>query len=274
MTTSATSLASLPVELVEQIITSFWSQHQSTHHRVTFMKSSLCISRSWAILYMRAFCQDVHIPSGEFALKFLEILRNESPVYSYFTDNGTLFDRRCRSLTFQRDNEEGIVEKLISPDPSRSSSVLFQGFLKNSPTPEHPMGLAIYTVLRFLYFSPHLIPNLRRISLLFSNSTMSDLFTRNRFIGFPTQVTELNIRFTYGPRTSKDVLKKIARNEAIVGLVPGSMKRVRVLRVTGLTKSAVRELVLACVNRELIETEDGEWTFGRKKRITTERAGI
>ncbi|KAJ4479574.1 hypothetical protein C8J55DRAFT_429074 [Lentinula edodes] len=250
--TSATSLASLPVELVEQIITSFWSQHQSTHHRATFMKSSLCVSRSWAILYMRAFCQDVHIPSGEFALKFLEILRNESPVYSYFTENGTLFDRRCRSLTFQRDNEEGI----------------------NSPTPEHPMGLAIYTVLRFLYFSPHLIPNLRRISLLFSNSTMSDLFTRNRFIGFPTQVTELNIRFTYGPRTSKDVLKNIARNEAVVGLVPGSMKRVRVLRVTGLTKSAVRELVLACVNRESVETEDGQWTFGRKKRITTERAGI
>ncbi|KAJ3908128.1 hypothetical protein F5879DRAFT_938767 [Lentinula edodes] len=274
MMTSATSLVSLPVELVEQIITSFWCQHQSTHHRVTFMKSSLCVSRSWAILYMRAFCQDVHIPSGEFALKFLEILRNESPVYSYFAENGTLFDRRCRSLTFQRDNEEGIVEKPIAPDPSRSSSVLFQGFLKNSPTPEHPMGLAIYTVLRFLYFSPHLIPNLRRISLLFSNSTMSDLFTRNRFIGFPTQVTELNIRFTYGPRTSKDVLKKIARNEAVVGLVPGSMKRVRVLRVTGLTKSAVRELVLACVNRESVETEDGQWTFGRKKRITTERAGI
>ncbi|KAJ3811369.1 hypothetical protein EV368DRAFT_27205, partial [Lentinula lateritia] len=245
----------LPVELVEQIITSFWLQHQSTQHRVIFMKSSLCVSRSWATLYMRAFCQDVHIPSGEFALKLLEVLRNESPVYSYFTEHGTLLDRRCRSLTFQRDNEDGIVEKPVAPEPSRSSSVLVQGHLKNSPTPEHPMGLSIYTVLRFLYFSPHLIPNLRRISLLFSNSTMSDLFTRNKFIGFPSQVTELNISFTYGPRTYKDVLKKIARDEVAVGLVPGSMQRVRVLRVTGLTKAAVRELVLACVNWEVLETE-------------------
>lgn len=103
---------------------------------------------------------------------------------------------------------------------------------------------------------------------------MSDLFTRNRFIGFPTQVTELNIRFTYGPRTSKEVLKKIVRNESVVGLVPGSMKKVKVLRFTGLTKSAVRELVLACVNRELVETEDGQWTFGRKKRNITDRGEI
>ncbi|KAJ3745652.1 hypothetical protein DFH05DRAFT_1041194 [Lentinula detonsa] len=266
--TISSSALSLPIEIYEQILTSFWNQPQSTHDRAIFMKSSLAVSQNWAMIYMRIFSQDVYIPSGEFALKFLEILRDESPVYHSLNENGALLNRRCRSITFQRDNDGVIVKKPIAPDSCRPTSVLVQGML-NTPTPEHPMGLAIYAVTRFLY-SSNKLPELRRISILFANSTMSDLFTRNNFIGFPTQVTELDIQFTYDARTPRDVLRKIRRDASAIGLLPCSIKGVRTLRIAGLSNVAVRELVSSCAICEVVHTDRKTYRFGSERNKTSQ----
>ncbi|KAJ4473876.1 hypothetical protein J3R30DRAFT_3244466, partial [Lentinula aciculospora] len=243
----------LPIELIEEIIISFWSQPQSTHHRAMFIKSSLAVSHMWATIFTNVFFRDVHIPSGQFALKFLEILRNQPSVFDSFTDNRTLLNRRCRSLTFQRDTDD-VILKSIAPESSRSSSILVQGLFNKTSKAENPMSLAIFSVLQFLYYSSSL-PNLRRISILYNNSTLSDLFTRNKFIGFPTQVKELEIRFTYNVRTPKRVLEQIKQDESAISLVPGSLVNVKVLRATGLSKAAERELMEACYNREEVEMD-------------------
>ncbi|KAE9399965.1 hypothetical protein BT96DRAFT_1019130 [Gymnopus androsaceus JB14] len=215
-------MSSLPVELLELILHDFWAQPLSTRDRATFMKSSLAVSKAWASIYMRMFCEDVHIPSGGFALKFLEILRNESPLYHYHTQGSVLLNRRFA-------------------------------------TPEHPMGLAIFTVLRALYFTPYFLPNLRRISILYNNSPMSDLFARNKFMGFPPQVTTLEIYFAYDPSTDPQVIKAITEDEQVIGLVPGTMANVRCLHAVGLPHAMVEELLLACSHWEELETEVGDF---------------
>lgn len=239
------SASTLPIELVELILNDFWARPLSTHDRGTFMKSSLAVSKTWARVYMRIFCEDVHIPSGGFALKFLEILRNESPVYSYHTQGSILLNRYCRSISFQRDNDAVLEASTLTPCSSNS----------DPSTPEHPMGLAIFAVLRALYFTPYFLPNLRRISILYHNALMSDLFARNKFMGFPPQVTNLEVNFAYDPRTSKEVLEAITSDEKVIGLVPGTMANVRSLHLLGLTHAAVEELLLACPNWEQLEME-------------------
>ncbi|KIK60454.1 hypothetical protein GYMLUDRAFT_125304, partial [Collybiopsis luxurians FD-317 M1] len=238
----------LPVELIELVMDEFWTQPLSSRDRAVFMKSSLGVSKTWAALYVRIFCQDVHIPTGGFALKFLSILRQESPLYNYYTRGGILLSQKCRSISFQSDNDK-IVEAPIAPPLSYSSG----GRLDLAS--ESPMGIAIYAILRAIYFSPFFAPNLRRISIHFSNAVMRDLFSRNKFIGFPTQVTELEIDFTYDPRTPTEVLDAIADNEDAIGLVPGSMKNVRKLHAVGLTQAALDELLMACPRWEELEVE-------------------
>jgi len=201
---------------------------------------------------MGLFCKDVHIPSGDFALKFLQVLRNQSPFYNYYTHGGALLNQECRSLSFQCDRD-GLVEA-----PYQCSG---NGNVSDPTIPEHPMGIAIHTVLRALYFTPYFVPNLRRISILYNNSLMRDLFRRNNFTGFPPQVTELEIDFTYDPRTPLAVLDAISTNEDCIGLVPGSMRNVKLLHAIGLTQAALNELKLACSNWEEMEIES--WRVGQ-----------
>ncbi|KAF9071373.1 hypothetical protein BDP27DRAFT_526702 [Rhodocollybia butyracea] len=251
-TASTSSTPVLPVELVQLIMKEFWVQIRSTSERSTFMKSSLGVCRTWTALYMGLFCKDVHIPSGDFALKFLQVLRNQSPFYNYYTHGGALLNQECRSLSFQCDRD-GLVEA-----PYQCSG---NGNVSDPTIPEHPMGIAIHTVLRALYFTPYFVPNLRRISILYNNSLMRDLFRRNNFTGFPPQVTELEIDFTYDPRTPLAVLDAISTNEDCIGLVPGSMRNVKLLHAIGLTQAALNELKLACSNWEEMEIES--WRVGQ-----------
>ncbi|KAF5388685.1 hypothetical protein D9757_004756 [Collybiopsis confluens] len=251
----------LPVELVQLITEELWASPLSCADRISFMTSSLAVNRTWTSIYMRIFCRDVHIPSVAFALKFLSILRHESPFYDYYTARGSLFSQLCRSVSFQSDHPR--TSKMPSPTSCPPAS------WSSTPEPdlssESPMGLAIHTVLRFISLTniagiyPYTpLPDLDRISIQFLNTPLRDLFIRNKFAGFPSQVTELEIDFVYDlNEEEEEYWQKVVEKEEkyLVGLIPGSLGSVKKLHAVGLTKSILGELVEACSNWEELEVE-------------------
>ncbi|THU97787.1 hypothetical protein K435DRAFT_777860 [Dendrothele bispora CBS 962.96] len=236
-TITTTAIPDLPVEIVEAIISTLWySDDLLLKDRIIFMKSSVLVNSSWALLFIRVSAKDVHIPSPSYATKFLNILRGESVLYN--ACGVGLHNHFTRSITFQY---EGDPDKMMV---KRAYS--------------HPMALAILSVFHVLFIPTSFterLPNLRRISIELVNCTLDDFFSRIKFFMFPRQVTHFDLRFEYSPCVDSKDLFEIQGSEEPVGLVPGSVPNLKHLSLYGATKVVLQELLWACSNLETLETD-------------------
>ncbi|ESK90793.1 hypothetical protein Moror_4065 [Moniliophthora roreri MCA 2997] len=226
-------MASLPLDIIEQIISTLWLSPLSTSHRALFIKSSNLVSKRWNSVFARIAARDVYILSASHGSKFLDILDGRS--YLQYP-----LDQLCRSITFEHERNH------LIPGPDKDEQLI---------------GKAIHEVLRNIFSHPKRLPFLRRIALEMKNFLLETIFEYQPFSHLPYQVRELDIHFTYGEETNPvHVLAIKSRGYERFGMKHGSMPFVRRLRVIGTSKGVAQELLDACGGRErLLVFEQDAW---------------
>jgi hypothetical protein len=226
-------LPELPLEIVEQIISTLWLSPLSPLQRATFIKSSHLVSRTWSSTFSRVAALDVHILSASHGSKFFEVLRGESQLQYPL-------DQLCRSITFQHEH------KYLLPGPEKDEQLI---------------GKAINDILLVLSSNPTRLPLLRRIALEMKNFLMETIFEYTAFTQFPYQVRELDMNFTYGEETDPMTLQIIkSRGHERFGMTCGSMPFLRRLRVKGTSSGVAKALLDACGGRDrLLVFEQDAW---------------
>ncbi|KAK1223396.1 hypothetical protein PQX77_013729 [Marasmius sp. AFHP31] len=217
------SPASLPIEVIEHILSLLWLSPLPRPQRATLIKSSLLVSNTWRSIFIRVAATDVYILSPSHGIAFLDTLRGGS-----LPNTNYPLDILCRSITIQHENDH------LLPGPEIQE--------------EQPMGLIFRDIIAELYRLPERLPILRRISLELQDYLMETVFERNHalFSHFPSQVTELELKFSYGIETDPLVVSAIkSRGYEKFGLEKVRSTGLSVKRLTVLgTSSGVAKEVL------------------------------
>jgi hypothetical protein len=222
----------LPIELIEYIISETWVSPLSAKDRGTLISSSPLVNKTWAAAFANVSLRDVHIPNISYAQQYLRILRNENLVYA--EGSQILPDVLCTSLTFTLDTH---------------ASALGQHPLFIKPFGEQDrLGTMLSNTLYAIYSLSYL-PNLRRVSIEYTNWGYNDLFDNFRLSAFPSQVTELEIRFS-DRRGIKSTSQQYHRQP---GRVPWSLPSVTHLLTRGASEEFTADMVAACPNLETLE---------------------
>ncbi|KAK1221076.1 hypothetical protein PQX77_016123 [Marasmius sp. AFHP31] len=241
MTSPASSIPQLPVELTEKIISTLWSSPLSTHERATLAKASPLVSRSWNDIFNRVYYKDIHILSSAHGLQFLDLLHGTLSI-----SKRRLLDQLCRSVTIEHANRS------LLPGPESEK--------------EQPLGLVIRSILNDIFLSPGRLPYLRRISFQLENYLMETIFSHNKFYYLAPQVRELEFNFTYGDDTDPLVVQAIkTRTSETFDLGISTMLNVQALKVLGASAGVTRELLAACGGLEnLRDFGQDAWTAKRE----------
>jgi hypothetical protein len=224
----------LPAELVESIISEAWSSLLSAKDRSTLIISSSLVNKTWAATFVAISLKDVHIPNIPYAHQYLRILRKESLVYAEHSQVHP--DHLCSSLSFTLDTHASAVGQhpmFIIPFGEQDK---LGTMLSNT----------LYTIDTLSY-----LPNLRRVSIEYTNWGLTDLFDNFRLSSFPAQASELEVRFTNTPGI-KSVSKQFHRH---VGRVPWSLPFITRLFIEGACKDFIVDMVGTCPNLEILEIE-------------------
>ena len=225
-----TSSACFPTEILEHIILEAWSSPLSADERISLMVSSLLVSKSWSVAFIRVSSRDVFIPCASYADQFFRTLREESPIY----DEHTRFlpDYLCRSITFQvhnvpRDATEHHGVRLFS-DGSREGQAL---------------ASSLYNI-RWLGY----LPNLRRVSIEYVNWGFDDIFDQYRLIAFPEQVTELELKYTFTPGVPRPFVDNLRSEYERRDCLSWRMPSIRRLVTVGAPDAMVQDVLSICPN--------------------------
>ncbi|KAK1226820.1 hypothetical protein PQX77_010176 [Marasmius sp. AFHP31] len=217
------AVKSLPIEVIEHILSLLWSSPLSRPQRATLIKSSLLVSSTWQSIFVKIAATDVYVLSPSHGIAFLDMLRGRN-----LTKINYPFDTLCRSLTIQHENDH------LLPGPDSQE--------------EQPMGLIFRDIIAELYRLPERLSMLRRITLELQDYLMETVFERNHalFSHFPSQVTELELKFSYGIETDPLVVSAIkSRGYEKFGLEKVRSTGLSVKRLTVLgTSSGVAKEVL------------------------------
>ncbi|KAL0568177.1 hypothetical protein V5O48_013814 [Marasmius crinis-equi] len=211
---------SLPIELVEEIISALWVSPLTVSERLQFIDSSADVSDLWNAIFLRVASTDFYIIAPFHAFLLLCMLRGDMDIPVNSKPNLIFPLNLCRSITFQDANDHLI------------------------PSPTHELkcaiGLLFKEILRYL--SPQQFPSLRRLSLELKNCHMLHVFEEDTlFSRFPRQVTELEINFTYGEDTKSEILKALkgctCKTFRLESAKSAELKKLTVLGATsGVTK--------------------------------------
>ncbi|KAJ7449649.1 hypothetical protein FB451DRAFT_1053246, partial [Mycena latifolia] len=218
---------SLPVELIEQILSSCWAMPLCVDARIALMTSAVTVNSTWRAVFLRVSSRDVHIPCPSFADHFLRILRQESPL----VDRDVL-NRLCRTLTAQITNEN-IFSRRELPMEQALSRLLYRLHDRTAPA----------------------LPNLRRITLEYRDTGFDGVFDNWTLIAFPRQVTELELRYSFSPATPPWVESVLRSKHGRQAAPPWTMPSVRTLTVLGASVSVVLDMVVTCPNVEKLITD-------------------
>ncbi|KAJ8073526.1 hypothetical protein PM082_011802 [Marasmius tenuissimus] len=217
------SLASLPIEVTEHILSLLWLSPLSRPQRATLIKSSMLVSNTWRSIFVRIAATDVYVLSPSHGIAFLDMLRGGN-----LTKTNYPLDILCRSITIRHENDH------LLPGPEIQE--------------EQPMGFIFRDIIAELYRLPERLPMLRRISLELQDYLMETVFERNHtlFSHFPSQVTELELKFSYGIETDPLVVSAIkSRGYEKFGLekVKSTGLGVRRLTVLGTSSGVAKEVL-------------------------------
>ncbi|KAF8343552.1 hypothetical protein F5887DRAFT_972075 [Amanita rubescens] len=247
-----TTAVSFPAELVNLIVRFLWSYRLSINERVAFMTSIPFFNSAWRNAYIRASTEDVYIPCASYVDHFLSILRRESRFYDKETQ--ARFEARCRTITFV----------IAHPHVPQEGS-----------TTEHPAGIAMADVLRFITDKKiSYVPNLRKIAIHYHNMPgFDDIFEHSRLADFPSQVTELEIVHTFSPAMPDFLVSRLRR---VLPILDGdllslswSMPNIRHLTLAGVGGCYVADMVNVC--RNIVDLEL-DLSYGPLREIHT--AGV
>ncbi|KAJ8073520.1 hypothetical protein PM082_011796 [Marasmius tenuissimus] len=250
---AAKSLASLPIEVTEHILSLLWLSPLLRPQRATLIKSSLLVSRTWQSVFVRIAATDVYVLSPSHGIAFLDMLRARS-----LTKVNYPFDTLCRSITIQHENDH------LLPGPDYQE--------------EQPMGFIFRDIIAELYRLSGRLSMLRRISLELQDYLMETVFERNHtlFSHFPRQVTELELKFSYGIETDPLAVSAIkSRGYEKFGLekVKSTGLNVKRLMVLGTSSGVAKEVLDVFGGLDKVEVfKQDAWKEEVKQVVKSEAA--
>ncbi|THU93803.1 hypothetical protein K435DRAFT_902725 [Dendrothele bispora CBS 962.96] len=270
----------LPIELVEEIVGLFWSDHSlqvSPQDRATFIVSSLFVNRCWSSLFLSIASRDVYIPTPAFAFHLCDALQFHSQpkskskslpfrtsascsfsssTFSLCSSLASLMPQRCRSLTFQyvgtKHHSQLFVQKQ-DYEHSLIGSSIFSLLRCLTPPPPFPPSVS---PSKSVPVSP-LTPHLQSISLDLHSCTTPSLFTYYKFHSscFPPQISSLSIHFHYPSSISPSTIEQeFLLDLSLTGVRKGCLEGVNELRLFGCSVGVVRDMVNACPAISRLET--------------------
>lgn len=141
----STPAALLPVEIIQLIIHFTWALPLSTSERAQLIKSSCLVSLCWMTLFVRESLTDVHLLSGEHALRYDNLIhgrrrstsKTEEDDSAYTTIAGVdsvTAQQLCRSINLH------CIDPRVVPQPPEATYL----------GPMHPMGAAAYILAKLL----------------------------------------------------------------------------------------------------------------------------
>ncbi|KAJ7230372.1 hypothetical protein GGX14DRAFT_335467, partial [Mycena pura] len=240
----------LPVELVEQIISTTWHMPLSSQERITLMRSSVLVNSTWATLFDHISSRDVYIPSSAYCDHFIQRLRTQPrPVASSSFLGGfvRLFQKplapaaelhpanlACRSITIQ------IANPAVHPDKYNRIHL--------------PMAAVLDELME--HIDAHgLAPHLRRLSIEYLNAPFDDVFRRVGLAGLPSQIKHLELRYLFSadmPSWLADALREKQKRQRHFEWVAQDVMH---LSVFGAGKNTVRDLLRACPNVRTLDVD-------------------
>ncbi|OCH93634.1 hypothetical protein OBBRIDRAFT_275742 [Obba rivulosa] len=232
----------LPVELIDDIIAGAWSSPMATDERIKCFTSLCLVNHTVLRLFIRIALRDVHITTPRFADHYLRLLRERTrsePDDDYFLPNASsAANALCRSLTFHVD-----AKNLDLPPESVH---LFSA--------RNPAAGAISSTLYMLDML-HLCPNLRRVTLAYTNWSFDDVFDHARLLLVPQQVENLEVRFGFSPGVSQKIAQDLRRRYVRRSRAYWTTPHVRHVAVFGAPIGFVSNLLEMCSNAETLGTD-------------------
>ncbi|KAF9460552.1 hypothetical protein BDZ94DRAFT_1376238 [Collybia nuda] len=253
---------SLPIEVVEKIISESWSSPLSTDERITLMISSTLVNKAWSSIFTRISFTDVHIPCPSYLPRFFRLTRIES----LYTRSRSPRELLCRSIHLSISNPHTHPPGPgLAPAPTTPTLTAARA-RANTPAMAPTLSELIFVLSAY----PGGFPRLRTLSLAFHNLAFHDVLAHHRFFRFPTQVTRLEVRFSFAPHTPPWLVRALRADETRRGCLYPFVPSVRSLVVLGASEAFVRDMVGTCRGLESLEVDfpDGSAVFGAgEKRL-------
>ncbi|KAJ6597212.1 hypothetical protein DFH09DRAFT_1133967 [Mycena vulgaris] len=243
----------LPVELVEEIIATAWHMPLSSTDRITFMRSSMLVSSTWADTFDRVSSRDVYIPSSAFCDRFLQRLREPAPsaaspapssLFARFfrgfkPPSKPSIQRRsanlaCQSLTIQIANVD------VHPDKHNRTRL--------------PMGAVLDELLENLD-ARSLAPNLRHLTIEYLDAGFDDIFHRVGLAALPSQITHLDVRYSFSAEMPAWLAKALQDKQGKKRNLGWELQFITDLSVVGAGASTVSDMLRACPNAQIFNGE-------------------
>ncbi|KDQ24680.1 hypothetical protein PLEOSDRAFT_161285 [Pleurotus ostreatus PC15] len=236
----------LPIEIISKIVSLCWLSPLTNVERITFMKSSVLVSKAWTILYSEVAFKDAFIPSLGYAKYFHNLLDDASAIFD--ADVHSMPDKHCRSLTFQieRPTVELLLKREVQYSPDNNKS--------------------IFDLLDWVIDIPYL-PHLRRVSVKYLDCGYTDLFDNMRLVTFPPSVTDLDISYTFRPNVPSHFIHQLQKTYPATSPEGLPLNHVKKLSVFGGGVSATLALlVTSCVGLDAVHTDLGKGTPSREEK--------
>ncbi|KAI1784204.1 hypothetical protein LXA43DRAFT_1077446 [Ganoderma leucocontextum] len=229
----------IPPELISLILVDLWEAPHTAQDRLALPKNIALVNRTWLTLIARIASRDVHLSKYRKAKAFLRLLPQRSPTQEprdlFTMEANRVVNDTCQSITFHVD-----------------------GRIK-SPIPADDAPMAISMVLFEVSVHRHL-PNLRHISISYTNWGWEDIFQQFRTVGFPRHVTHLSLdySFTAATGTTPKVPPFDLREALWWTYMPSSRRRlviptIRHLSLSGVPTAFAAAMLRACPNVETLE---------------------
>lgn len=218
---------SLPVEILEEIISAAWMSSLTAPERITLMTSSRLVNKTWMDVFARISSTDVHIPCPSYVHQFLRLLCD--PLY----DAQTWFylRRLCRSINIVVDNPA---------TPSISGDKVL------------PMGEALGNLLYALHAMKGYPAQLRRLSIQYVDCGFDDISHNWRLIYCPEQITTLEISYSFDPKVPSGLIEGLRAAPAFAEM---SLPTIRTLALHGASTNMVASMVEACPKLQTVDTD-------------------
>ena len=166
----------IPPELVYRILEHLWQVSHISRCRAALLKNIVLVNRTWLTLSARLASRDAHPTCHHNPNAFLRLISQTSspkgPLNLFSSEIHRIASQSCRSLTFDADG------RIHRPFTGNDGAV--------------GVGLA----LRLASISNRL-PNLRHISISYTDWTQTHIFQHLRLQGFPPQVTHFSLHYVF-----------------------------------------------------------------------------
>ncbi|KDR80516.1 hypothetical protein GALMADRAFT_240811 [Galerina marginata CBS 339.88] len=204
----------LPYDVIWEIIDKTWNSPLSTHERIFFMAASQLVNRTWAKIFTHIAHKDAHIPSSAYLQHYLRTLR--LGFFFHGEPSGDIPSLLCRSITI--DSQKGI--RKILPD------LLYKLKITGA------------------------LPNLRTLSIVYTESSFDDIFDCYQFIDFPSGVENMELYFSTGDRRHR-----FDDDRSLLVYPPWYMPFLRRLSIVGGNEWLIKDYLLACPRLTVLETD-------------------